>query len=289
MKTLNEHVSAGESGWLFLKKGTNDVGSQLKGEYPLPENFKSQWRTLFEYRKQRFEHYGAKYAYLVVPNKECVYADLLPSDMSFTDQRPVFSVLEQAEGLVSTIYPLEELLEQRRSVDVFPQYDSHWNHYGFIVAYRRLMDLWGLQGLSDSDLIVSNGQMNDLGSKLGIEAPDVPYFGKPRAPRHRVVVDNKIKPLGNLVITEIDDPTLPTCVVFRDSFFTIGISILAQSFRRLVVVWQPNIDYGIIDREKPDFVLSQQAERFLVACPDDLHGKTNEEYCAEKLLKPAKK
>lgn len=288
MESLNKHVAVGKDGWLFLRAGTNHVSSQLNGTYPLPDDFEQQWRLLFEYRKKTVEKHTSKYSFLVVPNKECVYADFLPDDIKVTDRRPVFNVLKQAEGLVETLYPLEGLVEQSRSVDVFPRCDSHWNHYGFNVAYRQLMKSWGLKGVADSDLLVQNGQMNDLGSKLNMEISDVPYFAKVKAPRHKVIVDNKIKPLGNLFISEIDDPSLPTCVVFRDSFMTISTHILAQSFRRLVIAWQPNIDYGILEREKPDFVLSQQAERFLVACPDDVHGKTNEEYVAQKLAKSLK-
>lgn len=283
MDSWNKDVGIGKEGWLFLRKGTNNVSAQLNGTYPLPNDFEKQWRLLFEHRQKAVAKHASKYAFLVVPNKECVYADQLPDDMPCTVQRPVFPVLKQAHGLVDTLYPLDEMLNQRSKNQLFPKHDSHWNHHGFMVAYRQLMALWGLQGVRDEELVIFEGKMNDLGAKLNMDVPDVPYYARVKLPRYKVIIDNKIKPLGNLFISEIDDPSLPTCVVFRDSFMTIGSHIMAQSFRRLVIAWQPNIDYTILEREKPDFVLSQQAERFLVLCPDDLGGKTNEEYISDKL------
>jgi alginate O-acetyltransferase complex protein AlgJ len=102
------------------------------------------------------------------------------------------------------------------------------------------------------------------------------------APTYRVLEINHIANIGNLFVSQNEDSSLPSAVIFRDSFSTYLLELYAQTFSRLVCVWQPNIDYSIIERERPDVVISQQVERFLVWCPDDRNGLTNAEYVARK-------
>lgn len=90
--------------------------------------------------------------------------------------------------------------------------------------------------------------------------------------------------MGNLVISEIDDPSLQTAVVFRDSFLTHTYGLPAQHFTRPVCVWQANLDGTIIERERPDFIVSQQDERFPVQWPDDPSGLTNAQHVAAEMV-----
>ena len=79
------------------------------------------------------------------------------------------------------------------------------------------------------------------------------------------------------MIFENTNHSLPKAVIFGDSFSSQLIKFLAESFSRMVVVWQPNLDYSIILNEKPDIVISEQVERFLIKIPDDIHGASNQD------------
>lgn len=69
-----------------------------------------------------------------------------------------------------------------------------------------------------------------------------------------------------LIVKEIDDPSLPTAVIFRDSTSDWMIDLLAEHFRRVVFVWhRGEVIQEILEDEKPDVVLHFMAERFVTA------------------------
>ena len=53
--------------------------------------------------------------------------------------------------------------------------------------------------------------------------------------------------------------------MFRDSFSTALVPLLSESFDRSVYVWDDKIDPEIVEREKPDIVVWEVAERLLDA------------------------
>lgn len=275
------HIARGRDGWLFLRCGSNRVAEQLAGTYPLPVDFKRQWRDLLKERARYIRSLGARYVMFVAPAKEVVYRHLLPADMPCLERRPIWYVRATASGVVDFVYPLEEM--QASAATTFGKQDSHWTADGGLIAYRTIMQALGLQSLAADDIQVVHHGMNDLGTKIDLPPRIERYCNKPVHPRHRVAYDNQIKPLGNMIITEVDDPSLPTAVVFRDSFLSNSLLLYAQHFRRMVVVWQPNLDRSIIEAERPDFVISAMAERFAVCVPDDRNGATNAENVARKM------
>jgi hypothetical protein len=66
---------------------------------------------------------------------------------------------------------------------------------------------------------------------------------------------------------EHPDTALPRAVIFRDSFATALVPLLAEHFRRSVYVWKNAFDTAVIEREKPDFVIHELVERCLVSGP----------------------
>jgi hypothetical protein len=64
-------------------------------------------------------------------------------------------------------------------------------------------------------------------------------------------------------------PGGPTCVVFGESFAEALLIFLRESFQRLVFVHTSMLIPEILERERPDVVLSIPIERFLVRPPDD--------------------
>jgi hypothetical protein len=279
-----DKVLVGRDGWLFLKNDTNRTMEQITGEYRLPSDFEWNWVNLFRFRKGMMARLGCSYMFSVAPSKECLYADKLPDGIAFSENRPVQKVLLAARGLANNFYSLDLLQAARQQgLEPYPKGDTHWDFVGAYIAYEGLMKAMGLTVLDrdrcktqvidyECDLSVKLGY-NDFFTKGTIE--------KPAAKR---VFDNKVKNIGGKIIYENSNKSLPTCVIFRDSFTILQLPLLAESFSRVVAVWQPNIDYGILSAERPDFVISQQAERFLVACPDDVNGRTNEDHVRQKTV-----
>lgn len=54
-----------------------------------------------------------------------------------------------------------------------------------------------------------------------------------------------------------------TALIFRDSYFTALIPYLSLHFEKVIYIWDHKINMDIVDREKPDVVMSLCVERYL--------------------------
>jgi hypothetical protein len=278
-KTLK--VLQGREDWLYLDNDTNNVIDQIKGQYKLPQNFSSQWSKLISTRKHKFSERKIDYRFLVAPNKECVYSEYLPNDIVVSNSRPVRLIEPLVEGSFRFIYPINMLSDRG---DLYPTYskgDTHWNDWGAFKAVKELFadvpDVLMHENRLEFFEIETSG---DLSDKIGKRNYTVSVRIKDA--RAKEVFNNGVKNRGNYIVFENENKNLPKCVLFRDSFSTAMLKYLAEMFSRLIVVWQPNVDIALVDAEKPQFVVSQQAERFLVSCPDDESEKNYEEYARDK-------
>lgn len=268
----------GKGDWLFLKSDRYRVMEQIAGTYPLKTGFRKSWEDLFEARAEMARQIGYQYFYGIAPNKECVYSDQLPSGITVTPKRPVTQVLEAATGRVAHRYYLDALLAKRNTgEEVFVTGDTHWNHIGALVAFNEAMHAMGLPSMHEDEFIHEVRDIKaDLSMKMGQTCPAA--ILAVRDPKFRLIEDNKVNNIGHRRIYENQDRTLPSCVYFRDSFTSHQLEMFASQFSRIVYLWQPNIDYEIVKNESPDFVISQQVERFLVECPNDVLGPPHAEY-----------
>jgi hypothetical protein len=88
----------------------------------------------------------------------------------------------------------------------------------------------------------------------------------PKRPRRaRVIEPAGARPTdeeGRLV-TEIDDPSLPRAVIFRDSFTSRLVPFLSEHFSRAVYLWQNDFDAAVVTQEHPDVVIQEIVGRHL--------------------------
>lgn len=286
LNLTNHQVLIGKDEWLFLKNDTNQLISQITGEYTVSDSLVNHWSNTLKLRSSFFNSIGSSYTYLCAPNKECVYSDYLPDSIILSDKRPIEvfrSVFEEILG-ASFCYPLQEL--QTGAISTFSKGDTHWNQYGAFIAYDALMKCMGVDNkISIKDVeFISARRKGDLISKLSDHLLDDTVLAKIKIPSSiEIEFDNKVQNRGKLVVINnskaLNDHTI---VVFRDSFGSALVHFLARTFRRVVAVWQPNIDYGIIESESPKYVVSEQVERFMVSPPNDISDKTHNQICASK-------
>ena len=88
----------------------------------------------------------------------------------------------------------------------------------------------------------------------------------PRRPRRaRVVEPASAEPTDQIgyLVTEIDDPSLPRAVIFRDSFVSPLVPFLSEHFSRAVYLWQNDFDADVIVTEHPDVVIQEIVGRHL--------------------------
>ncbi|HEN6963529.1 TPA: hypothetical protein ACG54V_004741, partial [Escherichia coli] len=162
------------------------------------------------------------------------------------------------------------------------------NQYGAFIAYEALMKSMGVDNkinIEDVDFI-SIKRKGDLMSKVSDTLLDDTVVAKIKnSSSIEIEFDNHVRNRGKLVVINnskaLNDDTL---VIFRDSFGSALIHFLARTFRRVVAVWQPNIDIGIIEIESPQYVVSEQVERFMISPPNDISDKTHNQICASKKM-----
>ena len=68
----------------------------------------------------------------------------------------------------------------------------------------------------------------------------------------------------------VDDPRLLRAVMFRDSFGNALVPYMAENFKRILFVWNRDIDPRIIKLEQPDVVIQEIVGRFLGRRPKSL-------------------
>jgi hypothetical protein len=290
----DDKVVRGRRGWLFLANDSNDVMSQHSGERTLSPDEIERWRAVLEERTARLAQNDVPYLFLVAPDPHSVYPEMLPDGFVRTPLRPVHRLLahlEQTGSPARVIYPLQELVAEKPNRLVYSPFDTHWTDFGALVAYSRLMkDVKthvSVRELDPAQVGFTTRMMpGELRFKLGFEG-DVEHLQADFPVHARLVEDNEVENQGSFAVLECDDAPPTICILFGDSYSWAMLGYLAESFRRLVFAHSPWLDYGLIERERPDIVISMLAERFLILIPDDSHGMTVDDLARAKLSEGA--
>jgi alginate O-acetyltransferase complex protein AlgJ len=168
---------------------------------------------------------------------------------------------------------------------VYARFETHWNGRGALVVARAIAAevtrLTGKPARIDEDRLVWTTPMEpgDLSSLLTLENvirepfPTV-VMGEPKA--RRVHPGPQLGPttpaLEKLygVFYSVDDPTLPSAVIHRDSFGTSLLNILQDSFRHSRWLWSREFHTHQVTEVRPDIVILELAERYLEGPPEQV-------------------
>jgi len=233
------------------------------------EVFERGWRDSLPRFAALCKQVGAQLIVIVAPDAHVVHSADLPEDMPFTEPSIGQQFVDYVNAMgIEAHYP-RALLEAAvpGPVDVYRRNDTHWSAYGGYVAYRLLMDRITTAKRPhvvgpDDFTYVSKMLMGDLGWTT-----DPPYLAEKLIPTitNRRSKQPKVRfdeSRDTIAIAEIDDPSLPSCVMMRDSFATEMGPFIADSFRRTVFagVKRQALPELILD-ERPDVVIIERGER----------------------------
>lgn len=286
-----------EYGWVFLINDSNNFLSYMYGETQWSPDQAQRAVDVIAKRNSELEAMGTQYFKVIVPEKSVVYGEYLPKAMEVltpSKNRPALTLAAAAPH--SVIY-LDEYLQDAKSYGaLYFRGDSHntWLGAYFVYQYtvkavrNRLGERMGLpiplstlqpvlagydgdvrMQLAPSDVERLNDQWKDL-QLAGIFEHCIQYSlpqDKRRARPGRV--EGMLASLQfsrPMIVTEVDDDSLPTAVIFRDSTTDNFVDLLAEHFRRAVFIWyKGEVVRPIIESEQPDIVLHFMAERFVSA------------------------
>ena len=267
----------GKNGWIFLDHDSNRVIDQITGRHVLDSRGIESWRSLIAERDAYVASTGAQHLMFVAPNKELVYSEQLPDWVEIAEQRPIHQIMAALgpSRASKVIYPLDEIRAGKAHGLTYPKTDTHWSGFGAYIGYLAFCN-----ALSDCGI----EPLRVEGSRLSFE--EVPYVGdlgikfEPpvSAPtlsariEHaagKLDFDNRIPNRGRIRVFVNKDATLPRCVMFGDSFGGNLLPFLKESFSTLVYVYGKTFDRELIEAYRPDVVLSEFVERFLIDPPVD--------------------
>jgi len=272
--SASDTVIAGRDGWLFY--ADDGAVRDWTQEEPFPREEMEVWRQTLLKRRAFLARRGIHYLFAIAPDKQMIYPEYMPGTLRRLrdDYRA-----DQLVAYMHETTPDFDILDLREAVRraskaelVYHHYDTHWNDRGALAAYQAIaarLTRWfpGLTPLEradfDTSAVVASGDATTL---LGLSDPGkavVPGLVLRRGTGYRIVAPARQDPYGEdpVIIVEHRDRTLPTAMVFRDSFGTRLIPYVSEHFSRVDYYWQNELDYAEIDRGRPDVVIQEFVAR----------------------------
>jgi alginate O-acetyltransferase complex protein AlgJ len=275
-------VIQGKDGWLFLKRDT----ALAAGEHLFNPNQLRQWRYMLETRHAWLQKRGVHYFMLMPPTPPSVYPEHLPGELEPAGRRTVHQVLDllaEHEVAIPHLYPLDEMIALKGREPQwapFPRNESHWSDAAGYRSYELVLDRLPPEipgrRLAETDLEVeARPVLGDLGRLVDPPFTDTHYLLSPRAPRARLVRDNRVYDTGRMLEYECGNGK-GSCVMIGDSFGYWIAPFMAETFRRFVLVHRFTMDFELMERERPDVVVSIHTERLMVRVPQDQPYQTTQ-------------
>lgn len=268
-------VLIGKNDWLFLQNDTNRVVEQNNGTLKLTEFELRKWLRTLEARFAILRHRGIKYYFLIAPNKESIYPEYLPDDYIMSEARLVYQLINACKPMHLPLYfPVDILKLYKAEYQLYPTGNTHWNGIGGFIAYEYLMNIikkdLNIPILTWEDIgFVDEETSQDLGNKLNPPRTSIFSWGKVKQPRAQIIYDNQLINSGKIQIALNKNTSLPTAVVFHDSFIEFLLPFLMESFSKIYLFHTPCMDFELLNQIKPDIVISEMVERFLIQPPTD--------------------
>jgi len=303
-----DEVHVGKDDVLFLLQGSNNVSSQYVNS-PESQFFLIHWRLVIAQRERRLRNLGIAYKHVLMPEKITIYDNLLKDFDINWQMSPGYRLCHKDEyynwfplrrlridqylkrrarwrgTLIDLIGPMRH---RRDEQDLFYRTDSHLSFAGRLLAYREICRAIGAVPVRDfweRPTTYHAGWAGDLGGAFTppryegatlhhIQRDAVRVYASPVVEHfERQGLEGTLH-TGAHVIYENPRATDPRCVIlFGDSyanFMPFGLTMmLAETVRELHFIWSTQIDYGYIERVRPDLVLTEMSERFIFRPADD--------------------
>jgi alginate O-acetyltransferase complex protein AlgJ len=296
---MSKMVHQGQDGWLFLTGGSNFVIHLYQRDSGhLPDRALEAWRDAIIDRKRRCDQLGIAYAHMVVPEKITIYGHKLSSPIVDPDLAPsirLATALQIDPAAPDYLDLVQPMRARRDEVDLYWRTDTHWTPAGFRLAHDVLCDRLGLKKPSDLEdhCVAEGGRLMDLGVKL-----DPPAWEHVRVVswlKHASrVYENEVARLletpvyggaihvgSRAIFKNSRAPNKHRLMLVGDSFSSVGANaltaMLAETFEHVDFIWATNVDWRIVRREKPDFLITQMAERYMALPPRREFNLRNEE------------
>ncbi len=270
-------VLIGREGWLYY------TGDRSIQDYQGLQQLSQEHLDLIDRKlariKLQMERQGIAFLVVIAPDKHTIYPEYLPENIQKVQPGTrLDQILEynQSHAQVPILDLRAEMLFRKTADVIYYRTDSHWNDLGAYDAYAEIMKALlprfpVLQPRPLDDFSLSRSEVSGRGLA---ELISLQYFLTDEMVTLAPLFERRAGPAEVTFLPEdsmltfarqIDDPTLPTAVIFRDSFSTTLVPYFEEHFRRSVFVWSYQVDFDLVIHEQPDIVILEVVERKLGA------------------------
>lgn len=288
---LESPVHEGHDGWLFLVSGSNNVLDLYNKESSFTDAMANGWVELLQERNSRFQKMGIQYLHLPAPEKLTVLSEHYNGTLDNVDGSPLLQMAAKHAAKVPCLVNVVPFFKQQpKETRLYWKTDTHWSFWGCYSAYQLLCARLDVEPHS-AMLKYPHDEVNclfDLGSKLPEPRKELSRFYKlaQNAKRtyanpiirfkeeHNLGDEGHLHVGSHVVYKNASAHAIDKCVMlFGDSFSEcrehLLTGMLAETFREVHFIWNPNIDYEYVEFIQPDIVITELAERFMTRIPDD--------------------
>lgn len=270
----NKDVIRGRAGWLFF--GLEEA-AYLTGVYHPDDADLDYIAGVFRDRSAWCARHGVHYLLVFVPNKSTVYASMLPPTIRSAKPTPVDKLMPRLRAAGVDAVDLHPVLSAAAGrEDVYSRGDTHWNDVGAYAGYRAIMselagfgirtvlqpiDMHRRESTSTGDLLTMSG----VGSIVADRQTALDYTRRAHGANAAGLAATPDAAGFTLQVTEVDDRSLKSAVIFHDSFGARLDPMLAENFRRVVFLQYvvQEFDEHLILVERPRIVIQEIVERRL--------------------------
>jgi hypothetical protein len=261
VKSIN--IIKGKDDWLFLGNDGNKSELQFKGKELISNNELKLWKKYVnDFSKIQIPH-----ILLIPPSKEQVFSQYYPYERASIC--PIDQLFKIFDDKSFVYYPLNELKSDMNS---YSKTESHWSHNAARHIFYNILDSFKIKHNSFisniSTSLVSN--IGDLGSKCSPVSYSNYNMITPNYDISKFLVfTNHLPTQGS--IRKFFNPNSysdKTIIIFGDSFMSVALPFYIEFFKIVIMVRSnATIISSILDHEKPDFIISEITERFIIRSP----------------------
>jgi alginate O-acetyltransferase complex protein AlgJ len=288
-----EGLVIGKGGWAFYRDPKEKIFENHLGMAPMNGQQLAHWKSYLEDRQSSRAARNIKTLFVIAPDKQTIYPEMLPAYLSPKGRTRVDQLLAYLRDTHSTANVLDlrpVLLDAKRNGLVFFPQDTHWNGRGYFAAYlaisRRLREWF-------PDLPVQT-----LGTNFGIKTIQSGQgdWGEVGLPEENLKYPSDVLvPIDNRHAT-LMAPNLPTALpvepwlaavrtsnpdgrhrllLFHDSFMSYGVENrengpLTRDFAEALSISRRLPDQRLLELEnsfQPDVVVDEWVERQIMGPP----------------------
>ncbi len=266
-------VELGKDGWMFYVT----EGSIYRGAFMLSDNDIQKIADEVHKRAVYYHEKGIRFYLAVPPIKDEVYPEYLPRKYSRLSEKTLTDKildLVRKDTLVGLVDMKSAVIGAKKHGTIYFKTDNHWNDLGAFYGYRAIIeriskDFPGLKALDSTDFTIETKPFTfgNMAQNLHVTdyVQDVILNPKLKVDRSREDKPRGYKPRPVFPYPAefeyertVDNPSLPTIMVVRDSYFNGMMPFITQNFRKSTILYD-TFTYGVFDdavqNEKPDIAL----------------------------------